>query len=78
MDHIGTTEVLEGQKYEKWSESFLKEKLTEKSPNLSKDMDIQNQETIRLSNTIIPKKSTARCITIKLPEKTQTEFFPEI
>ena len=43
MDYIGTTEILEGQKYEKWSKSFLKEKLTEKSPNLSKDMDIQNQ-----------------------------------
>ena len=68
MDHIDPTEILEGQKYEKLSKRFLKEKLTKKSPNLSKDMDIQNQETIRISNTIIPKKSTARHMTIRLPE----------
>ena len=71
MDHIGTTKIPEGQKYEKWSKSFLKEKLTKKSPNLSKDMDIQNQDTIRISNTIISKTSTARHITIKLPEVRQ-------
>lgn len=68
MDHIDPTEILEGQKYEKLSKRFLKEKLTKKSPNLSKDMDIQNQETISISNTIIPKKSTARHMTIRLPE----------
>ena len=80
MDHIGTTKIPEGQKYEKWSKSFLKEKLTKKSPNLSKDMDIQNQDTIRISNTIISKTSTARHITIKLPEVRQEKknFFPEI
>ena len=74
MDYIGTTEILEGQKYEKWSKSFLKEKLTEKCPTLSKDMDIQNQETIKISNTVTPKKSTARHITTKLPEVRQNFF----
>lgn len=68
MDHIDPTEILEGQKYEKWSKRFLKEKLTKKPPKSIKGYGYpRNQEIIRISNTIIPKKST-RHMTIRLSE----------
>lgn len=78
MDQYMHYRIAEREECEKWSKTFLKEKLAEKNPNLFKEMDIQKQETRRMTNKKTPKKSITRHIVIKFTEVKGKENFIEV
>ena len=49
--------------------------MTEDSPNLVKEIDIQVQETQRVPNKVDPKRTTPRNIIIKMPKVKDKERF---
>ena len=60
---IGVPEREEG---EKGPATLFEETMTENFPNLRKDTDTQVQEAKKFPNRMNPKRSTPRCITLKM------------
>ena len=58
--------VAEGEKREQQVENLFEEIMTEKFPNLAKELDIQIQEAQRVPNKRNPNRPTPRHIIIKM------------
>ena len=60
--------VLEGEEKEEDIGNLLEEIMTEKFPNLVKEINIQVQEAQRAPNKMNPKRPTPKHIILKMPE----------
>ena len=60
--------VPEREEREQEIENLCEKIMTEKSPNLVKETDIQVQEAQRIPNKLDPKRATTRHIIIKIPK----------
>ena len=58
----------EGEEEEQEIDSLFEKIRKENFPNLVKEIDIQIQEAERVPNKLDPKRTTPRCIIIKMPK----------